>query len=332
MSNKSNFGFWPKLKKPVICLAPMSDVTDTVFRQIIAKYGKPDVFFTEFISVSGLISSNQDKVAQHLLFSKKEKPIVAQVWGTKPEHFYQSAKLIKKLGFDGIDINMGCPERAVIKQGAGAALIEKPKLAIKIIEETKRAVGKFPVSIKTRLNRDSNSTVKWIKTLLKTTPAALTLHGRTSKQTYQVPADWSSITRAVKIRNQLKSPTLIIGNGDIKSLAEAKLCAEKTGVDGVMVGRAVMGNPWFFNPRTDLENIAVDERLRVLIEHAALFIKFYKESKNFNILKKFFCAYVTGFTGAKELRSNLMHTSNITQATRQIDCFIKKRGKISWLG
>ncbi|MBU0670998.1 tRNA-dihydrouridine synthase family protein, partial [Patescibacteria group bacterium] len=275
----------------------MSDVTDSAFRQIIAQYGKPDVFFTEFVSVAGLCSEGKKKVLENLHYTKKEKPIVAQLWGSKPEQFYKSARLIETLGFDGIDINMGCPEKNVIKQGGGAALIKESNLAVKIIRETMRGAGHLPVSIKTRLGYNTNVIEDWIKILLAAEPAVITIHGRTRKQMSKVPADWKSITKAVKLRNQMKSRTLIIGNGDIDSLEDAKKRITLSGVDGIMVGRGVFGNPWLFNPKVDRKKLPIEKQLKVMVEHAQLFEKLYSRKKNFDVMKKHFKAYASGFDG-----------------------------------
>ncbi|MBU0707016.1 tRNA-dihydrouridine synthase [Patescibacteria group bacterium] len=323
MPKKPTPNFWSKLKQPIMCLAPMSDVTDSVFRQIIAKYGKPDVFFTEFVSVAGLCSVGRNNILEDLRFTKKEKPIVAQIWGSRPEQFYKSAKLVKKLGFDGIDINMGCPDKAVEKQGGGAALIKNPKLALEIIKETKRGAGILPVSVKTRLGHNTNIVGDWTRELLKTELAALIVHARTRKQMSKVPADWLSITKAVKIRNQMKSTMLIIGNGDVGSLDEARQRVKETNADGVMIGRGIFGNPWFFDPNIDIVDISIEKRLTVLIEHAKLFEKTYHKSKSFDIMKKHFKAYASGFSGAKDLRIALMNTGNAQEAKKEIQDFLK---------
>ncbi len=324
MSKRYITGLWSEIKKPILCIAPMSDVTDSAFRQIIAKYGKPDIFFTEFVSVAGLCSRGKNKVQQNLFFTKKERPIIAQIWGSQPEFFYRSAKLINKLGFDGIDINMGCPEKNVVKQGGGAALIKNPGRAIKIIVETKRGAGRLPVSVKTRLGYSANVIDDWLKILLKTEPAAITIHGRTKKEMSKVSADWQSIGRAVEIRDQMKSRTLIIGNGDINSLAEAKKRATKFNIDGVMIGRGILGNPWFFNPKIKKTTLALEKQIKVMLEHTRLFEKQYKNIKNFDIMKKHFKAYASDFPGAKSLRIRLMAAHNANEVKKIIDGFLKQ--------
>jgi nifR3 family TIM-barrel protein len=299
-------GFWKKLKKPIMVLAPMANVTDAAFRRIIAKYGKPDVMFTEFVSCDGLMSPGQKKLLVDFMYTEAERPIVAQIFGSKPENFYKTALLIQELGFDGIDINMGCPDRNVEKQGAGACLMKNPELAQEIIRETKRGAGKLPVSIKTRIGYNKNSLSEWLPTLLETEPAAITIHARTRKEMSSVPANWDTIADAVRIRDEYKSKTLILGNGDVQDLADAEKKVKATGADGVMIGRGIFGNPWLFDKKIDYAKMSVAEKLRVMVEHTYLFEKILVEHKNFAIMKKHYKAYVNGFDGAKELRVNLM--------------------------
>lgn len=363
-------GFWKKLKnknRPILALAPMADVTDATFRRIIAKYGKPDVMFTEFVSCDGLCSEGRKNLLPILKYSEKERPIVAQIFGAKPENFYKAAKIIKKLGFDGIDINMGCPDKKVLKQGAGAALMKNPDLAREIIRQTKKGARlsggqaeKLPVSIKTRIGYDKydkKEFKKWLVALLETKPAAITIHGRTKKEMSLVSAHWDIIAEAVKIRNEFdgsKNRTLILGNGDVKSVADAKEKARISGVDGVMIGRAIFGNPWLFSHGHELRNSVFEIALRsaaarvkmifqqkntsdyfkdsyfaiqnylsphlklsVLLEHANLFEKINK-GPNFNVMKKHFKSYVSGFPGAKELRVKLMTCKNVSDIIRKI--------------
>ncbi|MEK7627734.1 MAG: tRNA-dihydrouridine synthase [Patescibacteria group bacterium] len=318
--------FWKKLHKPILALAPMADVTDAAFRRIIAKYGKPDVIFTEFVSCDGLCSAGKKNLLPILKYSEKERPIVAQVFGAKPENFYKSAKIIKKLGFDGIDINMGCPDKKVLKQGAGVALINNPKLAQEIIRQTKKGAGKLPVSIKTRIGYDKydkKEFKKWLIALLEQKPSTITIHGRTKKEMSLVPAHWDIIAEAVKIRNQFdnsKNKTLILGNGDIQSVTDAKKKAKETGADGIMIGRAIFGNPWLFS-QTNSQPTPLSKKLFVLLEHTKLFTKIFK-GKNFDIMKKHFKSYATGFPGAKELRIKLMACQNADEVEKIINSYL----------
>jgi len=308
-----------------MCLAPMADVTDEAFRQMFVKYGKPDVFFTEFVSVNGLVSDKGYKnMLLDLQFKKNEHPIVAQVFGSDPAKFYQAAKIIKKLGFDGIDINMGCPDKKVEKQGAGVALIKNPKLAQEIIKETKRGAGRMPVSVKTRIGYNKIETTKWIKALLEVEPVAISIHWRTRQEMSDVPAHWDEAKKVMKLVKNNK--TLIIGNGDIDSLEDAQEKVEKYGVDGVMVGRGVFGKPWFFRPLPSPplskgREPDVKERLKIMMEHAVLFNKIFKDTKNFAIMKKHFKAYANGFKGAKELRMKLMEAKNLKDVRKIVKEF-----------
>ncbi|TSC84720.1 MAG: tRNA-dihydrouridine synthase [Parcubacteria group bacterium Gr01-1014_13] len=284
----------------------MANVTDAAFRQVIAKYGKPDVMFTEFVSCDGLVSAGQKKLLVDFMYTESERPIVAQIFGSKPENFYKTALLIQELGFDGIDINMGCPDRNIEKQGAGACLMKNPKLAQEIIRETKRGAGKLPVSVKTRIGYNKNELSQWLPALLEAEPAAITIHARTRKEMSLVPARWDTIAEAVRIRDQYGSKTLILGNGDVKDLADAEQKIKATGADGVMIGRGIFGNPWLFDKKIDYAKMPVAEKLRVMVEHTYLFEKVLGEHKNFAIMKKHYKAYVNGFDGAKELRIKLM--------------------------
>jgi len=309
-----NLGFWAKLKRPFFCLAPMADVTDSAFRRIITKYGKPDVFWTEFVSADGLCSPGKKKLLPILKFSKKEKPIIAQIFSSKPDKIREASKIIAKLGFDGIDINMGCPDRAVEKQGAGSALIKNPKLAKEIIRACKEGAGKLPVSVKTRIGYNKSELETWIPALLEEDIAVLTVHARTRKELSDLPAKWEFVKRAVEIRDKMKVKTLIIGNGDVKDLDGARKKAKETGCDGVMIGRAIFGNPFLFS---DQKEISLEKRLKVLVEHSKLFEKLLPH-KNFSVMKKHFKAYVSGFPEAKELRIRLMETENSKQVAKII--------------
>ena len=322
-----NLGFWGELKKkkkgkPIICQAPMVDVTDAVFRRLIAKYskdkgGKLDVMWTEFTSADGLCSAGKNKLLHLLEFSEKERPIVAQLFGAKPETLRRAAALAAKLGFDGIDINMGCPDRTVEKQGGGAALIKNPKLARELIRAAREGAGKLPVSVKTRIGYNKNELATWLPELLAEEPAAIIIHARTRKEMSNVPARWEHIREAVAIRNQLKSKTLIIGNGDVNDLADAYEKVEMSGADGVMIGRAFFGRPWLLSQRLNLKSVErFNLSLKMLLEHTKLFDKLLGKHKSFAVMKKHFKAYVTGFPGAKELRAKLMATKNVAEVEK----------------
>lgn len=314
----------------------MSNVTDAAFRFIVAKYGKPDVTWTEFVSCDGLQSKGQERLLIDLKYSSKERPIVAQIFGSKPINFYKTAKLLKKLKFDGIDINMGCPDRNVEKQCAGAAMMKNHKLAEECIKETQRGAGKLPISVKTRIGFNKNELDTWLPALLETDLAAITIHCRTRKEMSDVPARWEHVAEAVKLRDKYNPKTLILGNGDIVNIADAnkKIC--DTGADGVMIGRGIFGNPWLFKNCHSLASSApspfrggagggvyspsVKEKLLVMAEHTHLFEKLLTDYKSFSIMKKHFKAYVNGFNGAKELRIKLM----ATKSAKEVEDLIKK--------
>ena len=316
-------GFWAHIRKPILALAPMTGVTDAAFRQLIAKYGKPDVLFTEFVSCDGLCSAGKDKLLRDLWFTDQERPIVGQIFGSKPENFYKTALLLNSLGFDGIDINTGCPDRSVEKQGAGAALIKNPTLTKKIVLETQRGAGNLPVSVKTRLGYSKNNIEDWIKHLLEVEPVAITIHARTRQEMSKVPARWDALENAVHARNEMGSKTLLIGNGDIKSISQAHSIASQTGVDGVMIGRGIYGNPWLFNKDKDIAQLSWKTRLGVVSEHASLFDSIFQGKKNFAYMRKFFNSYVTGCPFAKSLKIELMGTKTPKEVKQIISAYLE---------
>lgn len=311
-------GFWKKLNpkrtgKPIMATAPMSGVTDRAFRMMFLKYAKPSVFWTEFVSAEGLFSRGREYCLRILEKSKNERPIVAQLFGSNPADFERAAKLVKELGFDGVDINMGCPDRAIERQGAGAILINNPDLAVEIIRATKRGVGKIPVSVKTRLGYDKIQTKEWIGKILSEKPALITIHLRTKKELYFAKLHWQEAKEIVKLRNKISPKTLLLGNGDIKSFVEAKRLAKESGFDGVMVGRALVGNPWFFSDREPDIKI----RLMAILEHAKIYKKF--GGVHYETLKKHFHAYAKNFVGARELRDELMASHSF----EELDSIVK---------
>jgi nifR3 family TIM-barrel protein len=311
--------FWLKIKKPIFVLAPMADVTDCVFRQVINKYGKPDVFWTEFVSADGLAHPDaRKKLLIDLKYSKKEHPIVAQIFGGKPENIKIAAALCRELGFDGIDINMGCPDKSIEKQCAGAAMMRDPKLTKEIIRAAREGGGGLPVSVKTRIGYNKIELETWIRTLLEEDIAVLTVHLRTRKEMSNVPAHWELMKRIIEIRDEMKKETLIFGNGDVFDLKDAKEKVKKYGCDGVMLGRAIFGNPWLFTGKIP----TLKEKLEVMIEHTKLFEKILGKYKNFAIMKKHYKAYVNGFEGAKELRMKLMEAENAKEIENIVSDFL----------
>lgn len=305
--------FWLKLPKPFTVLAPMDDVTDNVFRQVVLEAGRPDVLFTEFTSADGLVFNSHGIPLRKLTFTKEQHPIVAQIWGNEAERMGKAAKIVKDLGFDGIDINMGCPVREVVKHGAGAGLIGNYENSEKIIKFVKKAVGKLPVSVKTRLGVNINIAEDWCTFLLKQNISALTVHGRTAKQMSKVPADWDEIGKIVKIRNKVSPKTPIIGNGDVKSFKEVLELSEKYEVDGVMIGRGIFTNPWVFDKNSKPVTHTKNDYMKLLLRHMDLFDKTWGDTKNFAIIKKFFKMYINNFKGASKLRQKLMDAKSFEE-------------------
>ena len=287
----------------------MDDVTDFVFREIVATTAKPDVIFTEFTSTDGLFSRGHDKVIRKLRFSEYQRSIVAQIWGATPENFEKAGKYIAELGFDGIDINMGCPDKGVIKKKSGSALIGNYKLAGELIDAVKKGAPNLPLSVKTRLATDQGSTKEWLSFLLSKNIDALILHERNAKDSKN-PANWEEIGQAVELKNAINPKALLIGNGDVTSYKEVLEKHKTYGVDGVMMGRAIFQNPWVFEKNSEALVHSTEKYLGLLIRHTKLFSETWGKTKNFNIMKKFFKVYVRDFVGADNLRIQLMVCKN----------------------
>ncbi len=301
----------------------MSDVTDCAFRKMLVRFGKPDVFWTEFIAADGLCNKLARKNLSHILeYSHNEHPIVVQVFGANPENMKKACQYLGGLGFDGIDINMGCPDKSVVSQGAGASLIRTPKLAREIIRAAKEGAPHLPISVKTRLGYNSLEYKTWLPEILKENISTLIIHLRTKKEISDVPAHWELAKDIVKTVRVIDKNVVLIANGDIKSLEEGREKAIETGFDGIMVGRGVFGNPWFFNDKKTTEP-TIKEKLEALVEHTKLFDKLLGKHKNFAVMKKHFKAYVGGFDGAKELRIKLMSADNKDEAIKIINAFLK---------
>ncbi len=358
--------FWHKLKqyrhetgKPFFVLAPMADVTDAAFRRIIAKYGKPDVTWTEFVSADGLCHpKGREKLLEDLKYSEAERPIIAQLFSSNPDNMRTACKLVAELGFDGIDINMGCPDKTIEKQGCGSAMIKTPDIAIEIIKAAKQGIadaGKnIPLSVKTRVGYSKDEIDTWVKTVLEQDIAALTIHARTRKDLSQVPANWDYVSRVVKLRDKVAPNTLIIGNGDVSDMNDGIEKCHQTHCDGIMIGRALFGNPWIFNKdisikkkgtwkqnfflrllpnkwskkimgdsRYTISDISLSDKLHVMLEHTRFFDELLGNVKNFAVMKKHYKAYATGFPGAKELRIQLMESKNKEEVQVIVDNFLK---------
>ena len=327
-------GFWGRLKKPFFVLAPMADVTDAAFRRLIAKYGNPGALYTEFVSADGLFLADEvgrKKLEHDLIYSEDERPIVAQFFSSRPDMIFKAAAYAAERGFDGFDINMGCPDRSIEKQCAGAALIKNPKLAQELIVAAKEGIastGKcIPVSVKTRLGYNSDVLEKWLPALLEAKPVAITIHARTRKDMSKVPARWERVKRAVEIRDALQSETLMLGNGDVADIEDAKQKAITTGADGIMLGRAIFGRPFLFSNSQEFENkndpAVVRKILTIMAEHTKLFEELLGGVKNFAIMKKHYKAYVNGWDGAKELRVELMGAENAADVERIVEHYLE---------
>ena len=351
-SKASKPTFWQALPRPFFVLAPMANVTDSVFRKLFAKYGKPDVTWTEFVSADGLVSPGRKNLLHDLEYSPKERPIVAQLFTGHPDAMKKAAALAAKLKFDGLDINMGCPDRTVEKQGGGAANILQPENALKVLAAARAGfkIGSKtgPVSVKTRLGYNKVD-MEWIRLLLEQKLPALTIHLRTRKEMSDVPAHWELMPEIVKMRDGICPETLIIGNGDVMSLDDADAKARASGCDGIMIGRGIFGKPWFFErlsgnnyDRSHFQKVAEKtpvERLNILVEHTKLFQKTFgpkkgTKSKNgqpprgiksFAVMRKHFKAYVNGFDGAKELRAELMLAEDAKQVAKTVKNWLVKQ-------
>jgi nifR3 family TIM-barrel protein len=307
--------FWANLPQPFTVLAPMENVTDFVFREIVAcLLPKPNVFFTEFTSADGLNSKGREETIEKLKFSEAQRPIVAQIWGTNADNLYKAAQLVSELGFDGVDINMGCPVPAVMKHGAGAAFIKNPKLAKECIEAVKSGSHGLPVSVKTRIGYQEIITEDWISFLLEQKIDALTVHGRTAKQMSKGEANWKEIGKVVLMRNEIAPNTIIIGNGDVKDYPDAVEKHHQFHMDGAMIGRGIFTNPWTFDKTT--HEHSKEEYLDILVKHMDLYDKVWGDTHHFDVLKKFFKMYVREFDGANELRQKLMECKNSTEAKK----------------
>ena len=310
----------------ILALAPMEDVTDVVFRQIVAECAPPDLFFTEFTNVDGMLSKGAKAVMHRLrmfsppplLYSSapphlpipSSPPLIAQLWGTNPENFAQAAQIVADMGFDGIDVNMGCPIPALVKKGACSALIGNYEQVKLIIDAIHRGAPNLPVSIKTRLGVKTIQTDEWIGFLLKQELDAVIIHARTVTEMSDVPAHWDEIRKAVQLRDSLGSKTVIIGNGDVMSKAEAIEKCSQYRCDGVMIGRGIFHNLYLFGGEKEFKTFSKEDKIAHLIRHISLFDETWGSTKNFATMKKFYKIYISDFDGASDLRVKLMEFTN----------------------
>ncbi|EOB8790732.1 TPA: tRNA-dihydrouridine synthase [Staphylococcus aureus] len=312
--------FWSELPRPFFILAPMEDVTNIVFRHVVSEAARPDVFFTEFTNTESFCHPEGiHSVRGRLTFSEDEQPMVAHIWGDKPEQFRETSIQLAKMGFKGIDLNMGCPVANVAKKGKGSGLILRPDVAAEIIQATK--AGGLPVSVKTRLGYyEIDEWKDWLKHVFEQDIANLSIHLRTRKEMSKVDAHWELIEAIKNLRDEIAPNTLLTINGDIPDRKTGLELAEKYGIDGVMIGRGIFHNPFAFEkePREHTSK----ELLDLLRLHLSLFNKYEKdEIRQFKSLRRFFKIYVRGIRGASELRHQLMNTQSIAEARALLDEF-----------
>ncbi len=310
-----------QLKSPFTVLAPLDDVSDVVFREIISDCARPDLFFTEFVNVDGLQSIGREKLVHKLWKTDGDDPIIAQIWGKTPDNYYKTAKELVKMGFAGIDINMGCPDKAVIKNGCCVALINNRELAKEIIDATKAgAAGMLPVSVKTRLGFNEID-LTWHEFLLNQNLDALYIHGRTKKELSLVPAQWDVINEIRVMRDKISPKTKIIGNGDIKNKAEALEYATKYKLDGIMIGRGIFSNPYAFGEDFKQWEIKTSQdKVGLYKKHVELFTNTYKNNqRNFSVLKRFAKVYINNFDGANALRESIVVQKSLEDLSRALN-------------
>lgn len=316
---------WRKLaerSRPFFVLAPMDDVTDTVFRQIVAGHSPADLMMTEFANADGYCSEGKNAIMKRLEYNPAEGPVVAQIWGIEPKNYFTMTKDLVGMGFAGVDINMGCPIKDMIKKGACSAMIQNPSLANEVIAATKEgASGKIPVSVKTRIGFNKIDTQNWIGNLLEQKLDAIIVHGRTRKEMSKVPAHWDEVAKAVELRNRISPQTVVVGNGDVMSYEQGKQLAEQSGVDGIMIGRGIFHNFFVFNQGHAVRQPL--ELFKILKEHITLYEKQWGSERSYEPLKKFYKVYINGFDGASKIRSELMETKNTAEALVFVDNLIK---------
>lgn len=306
---------WECLHRPFLVLAPMEGVTDQIFRQVIAKAGRPDLFFTEFTNVSSYASEKGRKNAlERLEIVEADRPIIAQIWGKEPIHFAETVKALKSLGFSGVDLNFGCPDKNVNRAGGGAAMIKTPELAVECLRQAQNNTD-LPVSVKTRLGWAKIEEYEdWLSVILREHPVALTVHLRTKKEMSKVPAHYELVPEIVRLRNEISPETKLIINGDIRDKSHAmELHKEFPEVDGFMIGRGVFKNPYGFS-----DHIGTREDLMGLLNfHLDLYEKYAKTHKvSYESLKHFFKIYVNNFPGASDLRAKMMETHSIKEVRK----------------
>lgn len=300
------------LPRPFLALAPMEDVTDTVFRRVIGEIAPFDLNFTEFANADGLQSPGRPATMKRLIFEPSEQPIIAQIWGKNPENYYKTTLELIEMGFVGVDINMGCPVKAVVKNGCGGGLIRYPDEAVKIIQTVQSAAaGKIPVSVKTRIGfKDYNP--GWIETLLKQNLNMLTIHLRTVKEMSHAGAHWELMEDIKRLRDKISPATVLVGNGDVENRSHGNELANEYGIEGTMVARGVFHDPYASMLKSPWPNKSRQEKLDLYNRHIEIYRNTWAEDNRAPLaaLNKFCKVYVSGFDGAKELRDQLMHCNS----------------------
>lgn len=318
--------FWQQLPKPFFILAPMEAVTDVVFRHVVTKAAPPDVYFTEFTNATGWFRAGDKAIGGRLVKTDDEHPLVAQLWGSDPEAMAAMSEHCAELGFDGIDINMGCPDQSAIKSGGGSGMIRTPEVAHAIIAAAKTAG--LPVSVKTRLGYSFvDEWHDWLRGLFEQDVEVLTIHLRTKKEMSKVPAHYELIPAIKALRDEVAPRTLLVINGDIEDHAQGRTIAEETGVDGVMIGRGVFHNPYCFQEITASASLSRSDKKSQLLALLQYHLDQYdhystRTGRPYETLKRFYKIYIRDFEGASELRDQLMHTKT-TDEVRLILATIK---------
>jgi tRNA-dihydrouridine synthase len=320
------------LQRPFFVLAPMDDVTDTVFRQIVASCAPPDLTVTEFVNADGLQSPGRAKLLKKLRFLAGEQPLIAQIWGREPDNFYKTAQQIadgtfakelslpESVNFVGVDLNMGCPQKSEIKQGTCAALMNDRPLAQAVIDATREGLdGRLPLSVKTRLGYGQVD-LTWPELLLKNRLNMLTIHGRTKAQMSKVPADWDLIGQVRELRDHLAPDTLIVGNGDVMTRQQGLELAEKYQLDGIMIGRGIFQDPFVFADHNPWSGYTPEQRINLYKKHVDLFSQTWQHGeRSIHTLNKFCKIYINGFDGAKDLRDHLMHCTTTDELLTRLN-------------
>ncbi len=304
----------------------MDDVTETVFRRVVAECSAPDLYFTEFVNVDALQSPGRTAALRRLKFTDAEHPLIAQIWGKTPENFRKTAIELVDMGFDGVDINFGCPDKAVVKNGCCGGMIQFPDRAVEIIQATKEGLnGQLPLSVKTRIGfREFDE--GWLRTVFEQQLAMVSVHMRTVREMSKVPAHWELASRVRELRDEIAPNTLLVGNGDVMSHAQGLELVASSGVDGIMIGRGIFQDPYAFAQKSPWDTLSPKEKLMIFQRHVQLFSETWEEGERpIAPLNKFCKIYVNGFPNAKEYRIQLMSADSISNLLQLVsDCISKE--------